>query len=106
MGLRSARVRWESITNRPTTVGDLGLTDFDEAVQAVSDGIGVGDVGSYAFCRAGVTFEPGQIVSGSAMHYTGGLVETVARPVPAGSQWMALGWVAARDRGTLFKRVS
>lgn len=63
-----------------------------------------GGLGTPAFCR-GVTGEPGSFHSGASLHYTGGLVESVAKPVGGGT-WIRLGWTAAADRGTLFVRVA
>lgn len=63
-----------------------------------------GGLGIPAFCR-GVTGEPGSFHSGASLHYTGGLVETVSKPVGGGT-WIRIGWTSAADRGTLFVRVS
>jgi hypothetical protein len=85
---------WQTIDTTPTTSGVLN------AIASAA----VGSVGTYAFLR-GVQAEPGQTYN-SGLHYTGGIVETISRPVPSGSVWRAMGFTSASDRGTLFLRIS
>lgn len=65
---------------------------------------GTGGVGTYAFCR-GFQAEPGGLYSGGSLNYTGGVVESIARPVGGGT-WRAMGFTGVGDRGTLYLRVA
>lgn len=81
-----------------------GLTLPTSAVNAATAGSSVGGIGTFAFCR-GFQAEPGSTYAGSSLNYTGGVVETVSRPVGGGT-WRAMGYTAAADRGTLYLRIA
>ena len=73
-------------------------------VQSAMAGGSTGAVGTYAFCR-GAQFSPGSNYSGASLHYTGGVVETIAQSVGSGT-WKAMGYTSATDRGTLMLRIA
>lgn len=93
---------WNTLKNKPTTVGGFGIADFAGSAINAQAQAGTGWVGTYAFLQ-GVTGGEGTVAAGSSLRYadraggTGG--------IPAGT-WRMHGYSLVTDRATVWLRIA
>lgn len=84
----------------PAAIAALAPASFVGAQVA----LGVGAVGSYAFCQ-GVTASAGAVIAGSSLRFADRAGGTSTSVYPAGS-WRCMGVATVTDRATLFLRIA
>lgn len=86
-------VTWANVQGKPTTVGGLGLSDFNASAIAAQANASTGAVGTYALMmeslNGGVNRTPGSTIAGSSLTYSN--ATGASTTAPAGT-WRCMGY--------------